>query len=120
MATTPTTPKDAQDLFDHLVPEGLKQYPDKARELDAVYCFKVTGDGGGEWTVDLKANPPTCTKGDSGKAQCTVEVSSEDFKTMLGDPQAGMQLYFQGKLKVAGDPMLAMKLQQLFDLARPK
>ena len=31
---------------------------------------------------------------------------------------AGMQLYFQGKLRVTGDPMLAMKLQQLFELAR--
>jgi putative sterol carrier protein len=29
-----------------------------------------------------------------------------------------MQLYFQGKLKVSGDPMLAMKLQSLFDLAK--
>ena len=58
--------------------------------------------------------------GDSGKAQCTVEVSHEDFKTMLGDPNAGMQLYFQGKLRVSGDPMLAMKLQQLFEIARPK
>ncbi len=36
---------------------------------------------------------------------------------MLSDPQAGMQLYFQGKLKVSGDPMLATKLQQFFDLA---
>jgi hypothetical protein len=37
---------------------------------------------------------------------------------MLTDPNAGMQLYFQGKLRVSGDPMLAMKLQQFFDLAR--
>ena len=113
-------PKDAADLFDNLVPQGLKQYPDKAREVNAIYCFKVTGEGGGEWTVDLTANPPTCGKGDGGKAQCTVEVSSEDFKTMLSDPNAGMQLYFQGKLRVSGDPMLAMKLQQLFEIARTK
>ncbi len=113
-------PKDAQDLFDNLVPEGLKQFPDKARELNAIYCFKITGDGGGEWTVDCTGNPPSCTKGDSGKAQCTIEVANEDFKTMLSDPNAGMQLYFQGKLRVSGDPMLAMKLQQLFEIARPK
>jgi hypothetical protein len=38
---------------------------------------------------------------------------------MLSDPQAGMQLYFQGKLKVTGDPMLATKLQsQCNDLKR--
>src|SRR3954454_25157263 len=110
-----TLPKDAQDLFDNLVPEGLKQYPDKARELNAIYCFKITGEGGGEWTVACTANPPACTKGDSGKGQGTLEVSHEDFKPMLGPPHAGMQLFFQGKLRVSGDPMLAMKLQQLFD-----
>jgi putative sterol carrier protein len=116
-----TMPKDAQDLFDNLVPEGLKQFPDKARELNAIYCFKISGAGGGEWTVDCTANPPSCTKGDAGKAQCTIEVASEDFKTMLEDKtgQAGMQLFFQGKLRVNGDPTLAMKLQQLFELARP-
>ncbi|HEY0194250.1 MAG TPA: SCP2 sterol-binding domain-containing protein [Kofleriaceae bacterium] len=113
-------PKDAQDLFNNLVPEGLKQYPDKAGEMNAIFCFKVTGDGGGEWTVDTVAKPPTCTQGDKGNAQCTVSVSIEDFKTMLSDPNAGMQLYFQGKLQVSGDPMLAMKLQQLFEIAKPK
>ena len=111
-------PKDAQDLFDNLVPEGLKRYPDKAREVNAIYGFKIDGEGGGEWTVDCTANPPTCVKGDTGKSQCTIEVSNEDFKTMLSDPQAGMQLYFQGKLRVTGDPMLAMKLQQLIELAK--
>jgi putative sterol carrier protein len=110
--------KDAQDLFNNLVPEGLKRYPDKAREVNAIYCFKISGDGGGEWTVDCTANPPTCEKGDAGKAQCTIGVSNDDFKTMLSDPQAGMQLYFQGKLVVTGDPMLAMKLQQLIELAK--
>ena len=111
-------PKDAQDLFNNLVPEGLKRFPDKAREMNAIYGFKVTGDGGGEWTVDCTMDPPSCTQGDSGKAQCSIEVSHDDFKTMLSDPNAGMQLYFQGRLRVSGDPMLAMKLQQLFDIAK--
>jgi hypothetical protein len=115
-----TIPTNAQDLFDNLVPNGLQQYPDKARDLNAIYCFKIIGDDGGEWTVDCTANPPSCIRGDSGKAQCPVEVASDDFKNMLSDPNAGMQLYFQGRLRVSGDPMLAMKLQQLFEIARPK
>jgi putative sterol carrier protein len=110
-------PKDAKELFDELVPKALERFPDKAREVNAIYCFKVTGEGGGDWTVDLTGDPPTVTQGDNGSAQCTIEVAHDDFKTMLGDPQAGMQLYFQGKLKVTGDPMLATKLQQFFDLA---
>lgn len=113
----PPMPKDAKELFDEQVPKALEQYPDKAKEVNAIYCFNITGDGGGVWTADLTADPPTCVQGDSGNSQCSIEVAHDDFKTMLSDPQAGMQLYFQGKLKVTGDPMLATKLQQFFDLA---
>ncbi len=74
----------------------------------------MTGEGGGEWTVDLKADPPTCLPGVHAPAQCTLEVAHSDFKSMLSNPNLGMQLYFQGKLKVTGDPMLATKLQKLF------
>jgi len=110
---------DAYTLFDDLVPAGLRQHPDKARALNATYGFKITGDGGGEWTVDCKMDPPTCSKGTGGNVQCAIELSHADFKTMLMDPNAAMPLYFQGKLRVSGDPMLAMKLQQLFEIVRP-
>jgi putative sterol carrier protein len=109
-------PKDARKLFDEQVPKALENYPDKAREVAAIYSFNITGDGGGEWTVDLKSDPPTCVKGDQGSAECSIEITHDDFKHMLSDPEAGMQLYFEGKLKVTGDPMLATKLQQLFRL----
>jgi hypothetical protein len=101
-----------------MVPEGLKRFPDKAREVNAIYCFKITGEGGGDWTVDTTSDPPVVVQGDNGTAQCTIQVSHDDFKTMLTDPNAGMQLYFQGRLVVTGDPMLAMKLQQFLDIAR--
>ena len=108
----------AKDVFDVKVPEGLKKYPEKAKEINAVYCFKVTGPKGGTWTVDLASDPPTCKPEESASAQCTVEVADEDFEAMLTNPQLGMQLYFQGKLKVTGDPMLATKLQQFFAIAQ--
>lgn len=107
---------DAQTLFNDKVPKALSSNAAKAREIGAVYCFKITGDGGGTWTVDLVSDPPTCASGDAGKAQCSIEVAHEDFKAMLGNPSLGMQLYFQGKLRVTGDPMLATKLQKLFSL----
>jgi hypothetical protein len=111
-------PKDVHDLFDNLLPVGLAKFPDRAREIGAVYLFKITGDGGGEWTVNCSpALPPSCVRGDLGKAQCKVEIANPDFQTMLADPNVSMQLYFQGKLRVNGDPMLAMKLQHLFALA---
>ena len=113
----PLKAQDAKQLFDTLVPRALKDSPDKAKEVNAIYLFKISGDGGGEWTVDLVSSPPKCQTGDAGNAQCTIDVAHDDFKQMLADPQVGMQLYFQGKLRVSGDPMLATKLQQFFELA---
>jgi hypothetical protein len=108
----------AEQLFNDKIPAVLKQYPEKAREVGAIYGFEITGDGGGKWTVDLLSDPPTCVQGDTGKAQCSIKVTVEDFNAMVANPQLGMQLYFQGKLIVTGDPMLATKLQKLIEMAK--
>ncbi len=109
-------PKDAQELFNERVPRALAKFPEQAREVDAIYCFRISGETGGEWTVDLSSDPPSIEHGDNGSAQCTIEVSAEDFETMLENPQVGMELYFQGKLRISGDPMLASKLEKFFEL----
>ena len=109
-------PENAQQLFNVDVPEALKKFPDKANEIGAIYLFKISGEGGGTWTVDLQAKPPVVTQGEGAKPQCTFEVAHDDFVQMMANPNLGMQLYFQGKLKVTGDPMLATKLQKLFQL----
>jgi len=105
---------DAKTLFDEKMPKALAKDPEKARELNAIYMFKVTGARGGTWTVDCKTDPPAVTVGESGTAECTIEVADGDFESMLADPQMGMQLFFQGKIKIAGDPVLATKLSNLF------
>jgi hypothetical protein len=112
----PGAPKDAEELFNERVPRTLAQFPAEARAVDAIYCFNISGEGGGVWTVDLTADPPTIETGDTGTAQCTIEVTAEDFNTMLATPQVGMELYFQGKLRITGDPMLASKLEKFFEL----
>jgi putative sterol carrier protein len=110
-------PTNAHELFDEQIPEALAKYPEKAKAVGAVYLFKITGEGGGEWLVDLKADPPTCKPGAEGSPQCTIEVTAEDFQAMLANPNQAMQLFMQGKLKVSGDMMLATKLQSLLAMA---
>lgn len=109
-------PTNAQELFNTQVPAAIAKAPEKAREIGAIYQFKISGEGGGEWTVDLASETPSCTAGLNGTAQCTIDVAHADFQAMLGNPALGMQLYFQGKLRVTGDPMLATKLQKLFSM----
>ena len=75
--------------------------------------MNVTGPGGGEWSIDVTATGPSCKPG-SGPADCTVTISDEDFQKLIENPQAnGLQLFFAGKLKMTGNPTLAMKLQKL-------
>jgi putative sterol carrier protein len=111
-------PTSVKAFFDQKVPAVLATSPEKAKDVAAVYLFKISGADGGTWTVDLVSNPPTCTPGASGSPQCTIEASDADFRGMIdGGMQAAMSLFFSGKLKVAGDPILATKLSKLLQMA---
>lgn len=108
---------DIQNLFNDQIPAALNKNADAAKEIGAKYQFNITGDGGGEWFIDLTPSGPKSTAGNPGGADCTLTISSEDFQKLYENPDAnGMQLFFSGKLKVAGNQMLAMKLKKLFQL----
>jgi hypothetical protein len=109
--------KTAKEIFDTDLPLGLKAQPDKARLINAIYAFQVSGPNGGNWTVDLKSDPPSCKPEAAAGAQCTLKLVDKDFEALVGNPSLGMQLYMQGKLKVSGDPSLAMKVQALLQIA---
>ncbi|UQA63792.1 SCP2 sterol-binding domain-containing protein [Polyangium aurulentum] len=108
---------DIQKLFNEEIPSKLSSNADKAKEIGAKYQFNITGDGGGEWFIDLTDSGPSSQQGSPGGADCTITITAEDFQKLHENPNAnGMQLFFAGKLKVAGNPMLAQKLQKLFQL----
>jgi hypothetical protein len=106
-----------KEFFDKKVPDVLAKHPDKAKEVAAVYLFKISGPDGGTWTADLQSAPPTCVPGSSGTPQCTIEAADDDFRQMIdGGMAAAMQLFFSGKLKITGDPNLATKLSTLLKM----
>ena len=110
-------PTSVKEFFDKKVPEVLKLYPEKAKDVAAIYLFKISGPDGGTWTADLASATPSCVAGASGTPQCTIEATDDDFRSMIdGGMQAAMQLFFSGKLKVSGDPNLAAKLQKLLQM----
>jgi hypothetical protein len=110
-------PTSVKEFFDIRVPGALSKHPEKAKDMGAVYLFKISGPDGGTWTADLKSATPTCVPGASGTPQCTIEASDADFRTMIdGGMPAAMQLFFSGKLKVQGDPNLATKLTKLLQM----
>lgn len=55
---------------------------------------------------------------DDGDADATVSVGFDDFVKLAQGALDPMQAYMTGKLKVAGDMGVAMKLQSLFSKLR--
>jgi len=105
---------DIQKLFNEELPAALAKNAAEAKTMGAKYQMSISGPTGGEWNVDVSESGPSCKPG-TGPADCTIQITDEDFQKLVENPQAnGMQLFFSGKLKVAGNQMLAMKLQKLF------
>ena len=108
---------DIQKLFNEELPGMLAKHADAAKKIGAKYQLNITGEGGGEWFIDVSDSGPKAEQGNPGSADCTLTMTVEDFQKLHEDPQKnGMQLFFAGKLKVSGNQMLAMKLQQLFSI----
>lgn len=108
---------DIAKLFNEDLPAQITKHPDAARAIGAKYQINIGGVG--EWFIDVSDSGPKAEPGNPGIADCTVTVAAEDFQKLYENPQAnGTQLFFAGKLKVSGNPMLAMKLQKLFDLGQ--
>ena len=108
---------DIQKMFNEQLPAAIAKSPDAAKEIGAKYQINISGEGGGEWFINC-ADEPGCAAGQPGGEDCTIDIAVDDFQKLVENPQAnGMQLFFSGKLKVKGNQMLAMKLQNLFKLA---
>jgi putative sterol carrier protein len=101
---------DAQTSFTQDIPHSINKDVDKAKAVDAVFLFKVNGEDGGVWTVNMK-DAPGVTEGDAGNAECTIELTTEDWKAMTEKPGSAMQFFMQGKIRVSGNALLATKLQ---------
>ena len=111
---------DIQKLFNEELPAALAKNAEAAKQIGATYQLNITGEGGGEWFIDVSSSGPKAVQGNPGTAECTIGMTAEDFQKLHENPQAnGMQLFFAGKLKVSGNPTLAMKLQKLFSMGQP-
>jgi putative sterol carrier protein len=68
--------------------------------------------------IDGKSSPNTVSDGEGKTADCTISVSLDTFEKMVKGELDGTSAFMQGKLRVAGDMGLAMKLGPLLQKAR--
>jgi hypothetical protein len=108
-----------QVLFDEKLPAAMEKHPTESAHIGATYQFNVTGEGGGEWFIDVSSSGPSVERGSRRTADCEITISAEDFEKLYADPRnRAMPLYLEGKLTVKGNPMYGMRLQELFRLVK--
>jgi len=91
--------------------------PEKAAGVDAVVHFKFSGDDAGEWNATIKDGKCEVARGIPRKQPTlTLTADSADFAKIFAGEIDGMQAFMQGKIKLAGDLGLAMKLMQMFKI----
>jgi putative sterol carrier protein len=105
----------AQELIERIGAK-ISSSPQVASNFEAIYKFVLDGADGGTWVVNLK-DAPGARAGD-GPSDCTISLSAKDFVELVEGRANGQQLYFQGKLRIEGNLGLALKLQNLADLAK--
>jgi len=88
--------------------------PDKARGLNAVVQYEITGEGGGSWHATFKDDTCVVTSGIAANPTLTLTMSAQDWLDMLAGKLSGQMAFMSGKLKLKGDMGLAMKLPSLF------
>lgn len=90
--------------------------PEKAAGLDATIQFKFSGEEPGEWYATIKDGKCEVAKGEHASPKMTLTADSSDYVKIFTGEIDGMQAFMQGKLKLAGDLNLAMKLTQMFKI----
>ena len=102
-----------KDFFNVTLPATIAANRSKFLAV-GVILIKVPGEG--TWTINLSA--ASCQPGDhlkkcEEKNWAEVEISSENLQAVAADSSVAMKFYLQGKMKITGDPMLAVKFAKL-------
>ena len=71
------------------------------------------GDPGSVY-IDGKSSPNAVSDGAGKDADCTISLTLETFEKMVKGELDGTSAFMQGKLRVAGDMGLALRMQSLF------
>jgi putative sterol carrier protein len=88
--------------------------PSAAKGVNAVFQFELSGDGGGTYHVVVEDGTMKIVEGAAASPSTTIKMASSDYVDMVNGKLNGAMAFMKGKLKVAGNVMLAQKMQTIF------
>lgn len=77
--------------------------PDAAKGVNVRLQFKLSGEGGGEWYVEVKDGKCKVKEGTGPNPDATLIATAKDYKKIADGEMNKMVAFLRGKLKVEGD-----------------
>ncbi|MCZ7545261.1 MAG: SCP2 sterol-binding domain-containing protein [Anaerolineae bacterium] len=88
--------------------------PEKAKGVNAVIQFDITGDDGGQWYLTVGDGAAATAEGVAENPKTTVTMAASDFTDLITGTANSMQLFMTGKIKLQGDLLIANAMLNWF------
>lgn len=111
-------PEDALEvnqIFEK-VKQRLISDPGLAGEIGGCFEFRLSGEDGGVFHIDLRAGRIEVAEGPAGSPELVLEMPSRDFRALALGVLPLPALYTPGRIKVQGDIALAARIRELMDI----
>jgi putative sterol carrier protein len=115
MAERPTPPEGItpDDFYLKWLPQQAAANPGQAakiKDINAVIQVVLTGEGGGDYFMELAGGSFKTGKGKAESPKLTITQSVADWREINAGRLNPQMAFMSGKLKISGDMSLAMKL----------
>jgi hypothetical protein len=102
-----------QEIFD-LAPDYF--LPENANDIQGSVQFEFTGDGGGDWYLQVLNGQLAVIKGRLSQHDLYATASAQDSLDIANGKLNPMVAYFKGKVNVLGDTSKIFEFQKVFRL----
>ena len=85
-----------------------------ATGMTKTFQWNISGDEASIWAFKIVNGDGELIPGGTEKPDITINVSDKNWLAIIEGKLDPMNAFMTGKVKISGDMMLAMKLQQLF------
>jgi putative sterol carrier protein len=104
-------PDTAKEIIEAM-PSAFR--PERAKGIQATYQFELTGEGGGNWVLEIANQQCQVKEGVAADPDATISLAAADYVALVKGELDAMSAFMRGKLKVKGNMGLAMKVINLF------
>jgi putative sterol carrier protein len=107
-----SAPDTAKEIIEAM-PSAFR--PERAKGLKATYQFELSGEGGGDWVLEIADQQCQVKEGTAADADATISVAAADYVALVKGELDATGAFMRGKIKVRGNIGLAMKVLNVFE-----